>query len=322
MLDKGSQRAAYNKKEKSVQGKNRISGKRRRLFKDSIHSIFFFLLTYIITLFVNVLILCLVIVDSQLHSPMYFFLGNLAFLDMTFSSVTAPRMLSDFINTKRTISFHACLAQIFLLVYLGSSELFLLAAMSYDRYVAICHPLHYIQMMSRKTCIQLGAVVWILGFSYSLIHTLSLFRLTFCGSNIIHNLFCELQHLFQLSCTDPFINYLLILIGGGVFGIGAFIITVIPYVCIFNTVLRIPTSDGKLKVFSTCTPHFIVVFLFYGSVIIIYFIPTISSLIFVNMVLSITYAVINPLLNPLIYSLRNKEILTALRKALKIIQLY
>ncbi|KAM4722801.1 olfactory receptor 5AR1-like [Rhinophrynus dorsalis] len=279
----------------------------------------FFLLIYIMTIFANVTILSLVFVDSQLHTPMYLFLGNLALLDMSFSSVTAPRMLSDFIKTKRTLSFHACLTQVFLIIYFGSSELFLLAAMSYDRYVAICHPLRYIQMMSWKTCIQLGAVVWILGFPYSLIHTLSLFRLTFCGSNTIHNFFCDLPHLFQLSCTDPFINYLLIIIGAGVLGTGAFVITFLPYVYIFNTVLKIRTSEGKLKAFSTCTSHIAVVLIFYGSIVFIYFIPTTSYLFAVNRVVSITYAIINPLLNPLIYSLRNKDLLTALRKALKII---
>ncbi|KAM4722804.1 olfactory receptor 1G1-like [Rhinophrynus dorsalis] len=278
----------------------------------------FFLLIYIITLFVNVLIISLIFVDSQLHTPLYFFLGNLAFLDMSFSSVTAPRMLSDFINTKRTISFHACLIQIFLLIYFGCSELFLLAAMSYDRYVAVCHPLHYIQMMSRKTCIQLVSVVWIMGFPYSLIHALCLFRLTFCGSNTIHNFFCELQHLFQLSCTNPFINYILVLIGGGVLGIGTIVITFLPYVRILSTVLRIQTNEGKLKFFSTCTSHITVVFIFYSSIVFIYFIPIKSTLLFVNTVLSITYAIINPLLNPLIYSLRNKDLHTALKKALKV----
>ncbi|KAM4722803.1 olfactory receptor 1G1-like [Rhinophrynus dorsalis] len=278
-----------------------------------------FLLIYIMTVFVNVLIISLVFVDSQLHTPMYFFLGNLAFLDMSFASVTAPRMLSDFINTKRTISFHACLIQIFLLIYFGCSEVFLLAAMSYDRYVAVCHPLHYIQMMSRKTCIQLGAVVWILGFPYSLIHALCLFRLTFCGSHTIHNFFCELQHLFQLSCTNPFINYILVLIGGGVIGVGTIVLTFLPYVHILSTVLRIRTNEGKLKFFSTCTSHITVVFIFYASIIFIYFIPTKSSLFVVNSVLSITYAIINPLLNPLIYSLRNKDLLAALKKALKIL---
>ncbi|KAM4722806.1 olfactory receptor 1G1-like [Rhinophrynus dorsalis] len=279
----------------------------------------FFFLIYIITLFVNVLIISLVFVDSQFHTPMYLFLGNLAFLDMSFSSVTAPRMLSDFINTKRTISFNACLIQIFLLIYFGSSELFLLATMSYDRYVAVCHPLHYIQIMSWKTCIQLISVVWILGIPYSLIHALCLFRLTFCGSNTINNFFCEPQHLFQLSCTDPFINHLLILIGGGVLGIGTFLLTFLPYVRILSTVLRIRTSEGKLKAFSTCTSHITVVFIFYVSIVFLSFIPTKSSLLVVNTVLSITYAIINPLLNPLIYSLRNKDLLTSLKKALKII---
>ncbi|MEE6497341.1 hypothetical protein FKM82_002717 [Ascaphus truei] len=275
-----------------------------------------FLLIYLLTLSGNLLILYLVFSDSQLQTPMYFFLGNLAFLDMTYSSVTTPRMLSDFYTIRRSISFPACTTQVFFFIYFASSELFLLAVMSYDRYVAICKPLHYINIMSWKVCTQLASLVWILGFLYSLVHTLCSLRLSFCGPNTIHNFFCDLPHLFQLSCTDTFINILVIFLVGGVLGIGAFTITFLPYVRIFNTVLRIQNNEGKLKAFSTCTSHLTVVFIFYGSILFIYFIPTTSYLFAVNRLVSVVYALINPLLNPLIYSLRNKDLKAALRRAL------
>ncbi|XP_063284204.1 olfactory receptor 5AR1-like [Pelobates fuscus] len=275
-----------------------------------------FLLIYMNTLLINVLIIILVITDPQLHTPMYFFLGNLAFLDTLYSSVTAPRMLSDFITTSKAISIHACLTQIFFFIYFASAELFLLAAMSYDRYVAICHPLHYIQIMSWKVCGQHSSVVWILGFLYSLVHTLCSLRLTFCGSNVIHNYFCDLPHLFQISCTDTFINFLVICIVGGTLGLVAFAITFFPYICIFITILRIRTKDGKLKALSTCTSHLSVVFSFYASLIFCYLVPTTSSLVSINKLVSVVYSVINPLLNPLIYSVRNKDLKAALSRVL------
>ncbi|XP_053550100.1 olfactory receptor 1C1-like [Bombina bombina] len=274
-----------------------------------------FLLIYLMTISTNLLILFLAFIDSQLHTPMYFFLGNLAFIDMSYSSVTVPRMLCDVFTTNRTISLPACITQVFFFIYFASSELFLLAAMSYDRYVAICHPLHYIQIMSWKVCTQFISVVWTLGFLYSLVHTLCSLRLTFCGSNIIHNFFCDLPHLFQLSCTDTLVNIVVILIVGGILGIAALAVTFIPYTYILSTVLQIRSSGGKRKALSTCTSHLTVVLIFYGSIIFIYFIPATSYMFEVNRLVNVIYAVINPLLNPLIYSLRNKDLKDALRKS-------
>ncbi|KAE8612045.1 hypothetical protein XENTR_v10012692 [Xenopus tropicalis] len=275
-----------------------------------------FLLIYLITSLINLLILFLSLTDAQLHTPMYFFLGNLAFLDMSYSSVTVPRMLSDFISKSTTISYPACITQMFFFIYFASAELFLLAAMSYDRYVAVCHPLHYTQIMSWKVCAQMISVVWILGLLYSLVHTLFSLRLTFCRSKIIHNFFCDLPHLFQLSCTDTFINFVVIFVVGGILGLLAFAITFLPYVHIISAVLKIKSNDGKRKAFSTCTSHITVVSIFYASIIFIYFVPTTSYLFLLNRIVSVIYSVINPLLNPLIYSLRNKDLMSACRRTL------
>uniref|UniRef100_A0A8C5R3K0 Olfactory receptor n=1 Tax=Leptobrachium leishanense TaxID=445787 RepID=A0A8C5R3K0_9ANUR len=271
-----------------------------------------FLLIYMKTLLLNFLIIFLVITDRHLHTPMYFFLGNLAFLDMSYSTVTAPRMIHDFVSTNPSISFLSCMTQIYFFIHFASSEILLLAVMSYDRYVAICHPLHYIPIMSWKVCVQLSSMVWVLGFFYALTHTLCLLRLTFCNINIIHNFFCDLPHLLQISCTDTFINFLVLLTVGGSLGLVAFVVTFHPYTHIFSAIIRIPTSDGKLKAFSTCTSHLAVVFIFYGSLVFIYLVPTTSSLVLV----SVIYSVINPLLNPLIYSVRNNDLKAALRRVL------
>ncbi|KAM9324396.1 olfactory receptor 1G1-like [Gastrophryne carolinensis] len=277
----------------------------------------FFLLIYLMTLVINSVIIALVLTDAQLQNPMYFFLGNLAFLDLSYSTVTAPKMLLDLVTKSHSITVPGCIAQVFFFIYFASSELFLLSAMSYDRFVAICQPLHYTKVMSQNVCTNMASAVWILGFLYSLIHTLFSLRLAFCGPNTIHNFFCDLPHLFQISCTDSFINILVIFIVGGILGIGAFVVTFVPYVHIFNTILKIQTNTGKQKAFSTCVYHLSVVFIFYGSIIFIYFIPTTSNLFTVNRVVSVTYALFNPLINPLIYSIRNKDLKIALIKVFK-----
>ncbi|XP_063797630.1 olfactory receptor 5AP2-like [Pseudophryne corroboree] len=281
-----------------------------------IHVLFvLFLLIYLMTLILNLLIIFLVLTDSQLYNPMFFFLGNLSFLDMSYSSVTAPRMLFDLVTDSQSISFPACTAQVFFFINFAGTELFLLSAMSFDRYTAICHPLHYTQIMSKRACAHMASVVWVLGFLHAMVHTLFSLRLTFCGPYTIHNFFCDLPHLFQISCTDPYINILVIFIIGGTLTLGAFAVTFVPYIHILNTILRIQTNSGRFKAFSTCTSHLTVVFIFYGSLIFIYFVPSTSNLFSINRVVSVTYALINPLLNALIYSIRNKDLKTALRKA-------
>ncbi|XP_066451067.1 olfactory receptor 1J1-like [Eleutherodactylus coqui] len=277
-----------------------------------------FLLIYLMTFLTNFLIILLVVTCAHLHTPMYFFLGNLAFLDMSYSSVTAPRLLFDLITQDWFISLPDCIAQMFFVIYFGSSEVFLLSSMSYDRYLAICHPLHYSQVMSWDTCSHLVSLVWSSALLAPIIYTLCLRRLTFCGPNFIHNFFCDLPQLFQISCTNTSINVLVLLTVGCVQGIVASVTTFYPYFRIFITVHKIRTSDGKHKAFSTCTSHLTVVFIFYTAVTFIYFVPNTSDLSTLNQVLTVIYALITPLLNPLIYSLRSKDLKAALQKAIHI----
>ncbi|XP_040264001.1 olfactory receptor 5V1-like [Bufo bufo] len=287
--------------------------------QKTIYALFIiFLLIYLMTLLTNFIILLLVLTCAHLHTPMYFFLGNLAFLDMSYSSVTAPRMLFAHITQHWSMSLSDCIAQMFFVIYFGSSEIYLLTSMSYDRYVAICRPLHYSQIMSWGTCTHIMSLVWSSGLLMPTISTLCLRRLTFCGPNFIHNFFCDLPHLHQISCTDTSINVLVLIVVGVVLGVVAFVATFYPYVRIFITVFKIRTSDGRRKAFSTCTSHLTVVFIFYASITFIYFVPNTSNLLTLNQVVTVIYTLITPLLNPLIYSLRNKDLKVALRRTLHI----
>ncbi|XP_073447387.1 olfactory receptor 5A2-like [Aquarana catesbeiana] len=275
----------------------------------------FFLLIYLMTLITNLLIFFLVLTDYHLHNPMYFFLANLAFLDMSYPSVTAPRMLFDLVTKRRSISIPACITQVFFYIFLAVSEIFLLSAMSYDRYMAICHPLHYTQIMSWRVCARMASLVWVGGCSVSLIHTLFLLRLSFCRTSSIHNFFCDLPSLYQITCTDPFINMGVVFLVSAVLGIGDVLLTFLPYVYIFGTILRIRSKPGKMKAFSTCSSHITVVSIFYGSFIFIYLVPTSSNMFNLNKLFSVISSLINPLLNPLIYSLRNKDLMEALMRS-------
>ncbi|KAM9324389.1 olfactory receptor 5AR1-like [Gastrophryne carolinensis] len=278
----------------------------------------FFLLIYLMTVIINLLIVFLVLTDSHLKNPMYFFLGNLAFLDLSCSSATAPRMLFDLVTKRGTITIPACMTQVFFFLYFVSLEMALLAAMSYDRYVAICQPLHYTSIMSWKVCIYLVLVVWLLASICTLTHTLLSLRLSFCGPNFIYSFFCDLPHLLQITCTDIFINVVVIFVAGGTVVLAVFVLTFLPYGYIFRAIFRIRTKTGKQKAFSTCASHLTVVFIFYSSIIFIYLVPTSSSMFTMNKVFSVIYVLINPLLNPLIYSLRNKALKLALIRLIKL----
>ncbi|KAM4698743.1 olfactory receptor 1G1-like [Rhinophrynus dorsalis] len=267
---------------------------------------------YLMTLCGNLLILVLINNDNNLHTPMYFFLGNLACLDTFCSTVTVPRILADLFSGRSIISLTDCVAQMFFFMMFVTSEVFLLAGMSYDRYTAICHPLHYIYIMSWKVCVLLVSVAWILGFFNSLTHTLGILRLVFCAENTIHGFFCDLPLLLQISCTDIFINILLIFLSALTLALLALGITFVPYVQIFQTILRIASKEGKHKAFSTCTSHLTVVFIFYGSMLFAYLRPAPKQHNIGDSLVSVIYTVITPLLNPFIYSLRNSEIKGAL----------
>ncbi|XP_073490816.1 olfactory receptor 5AR1-like [Aquarana catesbeiana] len=277
----------------------------------------FFLLIYLLTLIWNFLIIVLIVTDSHLHIPMYFFLGNLASLDVFYSSLTVPRMLFDLHTKTKTISIQACITQVFFFLYFASCEVFLLAVMSYDRYTAICQPLHYTQIMSWKQCVQLVSIVWCLSFTQSLVHTLHAFKLTFCGSDIIQNFFCDLPLLFRISCSDTYINILLIFLLGSFLSAGSIILTFLPYVYIIKTVLNIQSKGNRSKVFSTCTSHLTVVFMYYGSIMLNYFGPSAHHHFSGDKVVAVFYTVILPLLNPLIYSLRNQDFKTAFQRVFR-----
>ncbi|KAG8433613.1 hypothetical protein GDO86_017801, partial [Hymenochirus boettgeri] len=274
-----------------------------------------FLLVYLMTLTGNLLIVLLICTDSHLQTPMYFFLGTLACLDMGYSSVTIPRMLFDFHTQKRFISIQACITQIFFFVFFAMSEISLLAVMSYDRYVAICRPLHYIQIMHWKTCVLL--VLGMLSFStlYPLVHVLLLLRLKFCRLNPLQSFFCDLPQLLLVSCSDTFINVLLIIISAILLGGGIFALTFCPYIIILNTIMKMQSKAMRSKAFSTCSSHLTVVFIFYGTSLFSYFHPNAKDNLAVDKVVSVFYTVLTPLVNPLIYSLRNKIMKISLKRA-------
>uniref|UniRef100_A0A6I8R6E0 Olfactory receptor n=1 Tax=Xenopus tropicalis TaxID=8364 RepID=A0A6I8R6E0_XENTR len=268
------------------------------------------LLAYLMTMISNFIILLSICMDSHLNTPMYFFLGCLACLDMCCSSVTAPRMLFDIHTKRRVISVAACITQLFFFIYFAICEMFLLAVMSYDRYIAICYPLHYMQIMHLRLCAQMVSGILFVALGYSLVHTLCVLRLSFCSSNIVESYFCDLPQLLQISCTDTTINILIIFLLGGVLGMGSLAMTFFSYIRIFTTVLRIRLQSMRQKTFSTCTSHLTVVFMYYGSLLFNYF----HSHFKVGRLVSVFYTVFTPLLNPLVYSLRNQELKTALRR--------
>ncbi|KAM5151617.1 olfactory receptor 5B12-like [Mantella aurantiaca] len=271
----------------------------------------FFLLIYLLTLIWNLLIIILIVTDSHLHTPMYFFLGNLAGLDLCYSSLTVPRMLFDLHTHRRKITVAACMTQFFLFIFFVTSEIFLLAVMSYDRYTAICQPLHYSQIMHWKACVGLVSCVWCMGFTNAFVHTLKALDLKFCSSDIIESFFCDLPQLFKISCSDIYINILLVFLIGCFIGFGSLILTLLPYVYILKTVLKIKKKGKISKVFSTCTSHLTVVFIFYCSSMFNYFRPISNHYFAGDKVAPVLYTVIVPLLNPLIYSLRNQDFMTA-----------
>ncbi|CAJ0955720.1 unnamed protein product [Ranitomeya imitator] len=252
--------------------------------------IFFYV--YVSTLVTNLLIILLVVVDSHLHSPMYFFLGNLACLDMGCSSITSPRLLYDLTTNDKTISVAACMSQVFFFIFFATCEILLLAVMSYDRYIAICRPLHYIQVMGWQTCVHLAVAVWMLGMLYSLIHTIFTLRLTFCASNVVWSFFCDVSKLLQISCTDTFVNLLSIFILGGLLGLSSLLMTFIPYITVFSTILKIRGKDKRSKAFSTCSSHLTVVFIFYGTLVFNYFRPTTSYYHSADRVVSVFYTLV------------------------------
>nr|XP_048315815.1 olfactory receptor 4K3-like [Myodes glareolus] len=260
---------------------------------------------YLITILGNIFIVVIIIIDLHLHSPMYFLLANLSFIDFCLSSVTTPKMITDFLKKKKTISFGGCMCQIFFGHFFGGGEMVLLVSMAYDRYVAICKPLHYSSIMNRHTCIGLVISSWIIGFVHSISQLVIIINLPFCGSRELDSFFCDIPLVIKLACMDTYVLEILINADSGVLATICFILLLISYSHILITVC-LHSKDGTSKALSTCTAHITVVILFFGPCIFIYLWPV--SITWVDKFLAVFYAVITPLLNPAIYTLRNKEI--------------
>ncbi|XP_066218806.1 olfactory receptor 1J4-like [Saccopteryx leptura] len=274
-----------------------------------------FLGMYLTTVLGNLLIILLIKLDSRLHTPMYFFLSHLALTDMSLSSVTVLKMLTNMQTQNSFISYPECISQVYFYILFCCIDNFLLAVMAYDRYVAICFPLHYTAILREGLCVLLVAGSWILSCGSALLHTLLLVRLSFCVNNTISHFFCELTVLLKLSCSDISLNELVIFTEGGLFSILPLFIILGSYVRIGSIILRVPSTKGLYKAFSTCGSHVFVVSLYYGTVASVYFFS--SSWDSKDITASVMYTVVTPMLNPFIYSLRNRDIKQALEMCVR-----
>ncbi|XP_004594032.3 olfactory receptor 1E2-like [Ochotona princeps] len=271
-----------------------------------------FLAMYLITVLGNFIIIILIILDSHLHTPMYLFLSNLSFSDLCFSSVTVPKLLQIMNSQDPSIPYAACLTQMYFFVLFGSLENFLLVAMAYDRYVAICFPLHYTSIMSPMLCLCLVVLCWVLSTFPPLLHTLLMARLTFCADNVIHHFFCDISALLKLSCSDTSVNEFWVVFIGYIFLVIPFLLITLSYAGIVSSILKVPSAQGIRKAFSTCGSHLSVVSLFYGTIIGLYLVPSTDNSPANETVTAMMYTVVTPMLNPFIYSLRNRDIKGAL----------
>ncbi|KAM8972679.1 olfactory receptor 11L1-like [Pelodytes ibericus] len=272
------------------------------------------LIVYLLTISGNLVLIVLVSSSRHLHVPMYIFLTQVSISDMVLTTNIVPRMLSIIINEGGIISLADCITQFYFFGSSETSECFLLTAMSYDRYLAICHPLRYNSIMDKECCIKLNIVSWVSGFSIILVTAITLGQLTFCGPNIIDHFFCDLGPLLQLSCSDTFIVQMEGFLLGGPVLITPLIIIMVSYFYIVLNIINISSISGRQKAFSTCSSHLAVVSIFYGTLISIYVVPSKVQSLSVSKVLSLFYTVVTPMLNPIIYSLRNKDIKEALTR--------
>ncbi|XP_004472164.1 olfactory receptor 12D3-like [Dasypus novemcinctus] len=274
-----------------------------------------FSIIYLVNLVGNGAILVIVILEPKLHYPMYFFLGNLSCLDICYSSVTLPKVLLNLLSTRKAISFLGCITQLHFFHFLGSTESILLAIMGFDRFVAICYPLRYSVIMNPQVCALLAAVAWLTSFFYALMHSVMTAHLNFCGSQKLNHFFCDVKPLLELACGDTLLNQWLVSIVTGSIAMGAFLLTLLSYVYIIGFLLLKNRSCSALhKALSTCASHFVVVGLFYGPVGYTYIRPASASSMTQDRVVAIIYSAVTPVLNPLIYTLRNKAVMLALRR--------
>ncbi|XP_077319500.1 olfactory receptor 5AP2-like [Lithobates pipiens] len=273
-----------------------------------------FLLMYIITLSGNLLLIIVVRINRKLQTPMYFFLSNLSIVDTFFSSSIVPKILINTLAIDKSISFLGCALQMYFSMVLGTTECFILAVMAYDRFAAVCRPLHYNTIMNKTLCISLATGSWGISILNSAIQVALTFQISYCKSRHINHFFCEMQPLLQLSCQDTLLNEIVMYIGTGILGMPSFCLTLISYVQIISTILKIHSSQGRQKAFSTCASHLTVVVLYYGTLIFMYIRPRSTYSPEIDKTLSILYTVVTPMLNPLVYSVRNKDVKNTVKR--------
>lgn len=273
-----------------------------------------FLSIYIVTVTGNILILVLVVTDECLHTPMYFFLANLSFVEVVYSSVVTPRILADCFSEDGSISLGGCITQLFLYTSMAGIECFLLAIMAFDRYLAICKPLHYTIIMNFRICLQLAVASWASGILASALSIGTISKLYFCGPNQMNQFVCDMEELMKLSCKKSTWAKMTVFAACSIVTLVPFVFIIISYGCILSAILRIASSAGRQKAFSTCAAHLTVVSLYYGTIIILYVIPKTGQSPEFHKGLSVVYTVVTPMLNPIVYSLRNKEVRRAFDK--------
>ncbi|XP_020647963.1 olfactory receptor OR9H1-like [Pogona vitticeps] len=275
-----------------------------------------FLLIYLLTLTGNMSMIVLIQRNVFLQSPMYFFLGNLSFIDICYSAIIIPRLLYDLLTDSKLISYTACAIQMWCFTLYATTECYLLAAMAYDRFVAICNPLFYPVVMSRKVCLQLVAGCYLVGLVNASVHASGIFRLSFCGPNDISSFFCDIPPLLRLSCSDNYVSKVVLFVLSTFVVVANAVIVLISYSYIISTILRMQSSTGRQKTFSTCASHLAAVVLYYGSLTFMYVQPGGLEAVEQDKIVSVFYTIVIPMLNPVIYSLRNEEVKKALKKRL------
>lgn len=276
-----------------------------------------FLSIYLTTMLGNLGLIVLIKLDPRLHTPMYFLLSSLSFVDASYSSSVTPKMLVNLVAENKAISFRGCAAQFYFFGSFLGTECFLLAMMAYDRYAAIWNPLLYPVIMSERVCFLLVAASFLAGFGNAAIHTAMTFRLSFCDSNKINHFYCDTPPLLKLSCSDTYINGIVIMAFSSFNVISCVTIVLISYLCILIAILKIPSTEGRFKAFSTCASHLMAVTIFFGTILFMYLRPTSSYSMEQDKIVSVFYAVVIPMLNPFIYSLKNKDVKDAFKKILK-----
>ncbi|KAG8448519.1 hypothetical protein GDO86_015564, partial [Hymenochirus boettgeri] len=273
-----------------------------------------FLTMYLVTLMGNIVILSCIVYEQKLHSPMYFFLSNLSLVDICFTSSTVSTLLSSLLFNKHSISFNACMAQMFCFVSFGNLENNLLAVMAYDRYMAICNPLHYHVKMKNSLCVTLACTSFVAACSHSLLHTVMVATLQYTGVKQVNHFFCEISQVLSISDSDTTLNFLLIVTEGAV-SVGApFICIILSYMWILMAIVQMQSAEGRYKVFSTCSSHLTAVCLFYGTIVSVYFRPSASASVVSSRLATIGHTLLTPMLNPFIYGLRNNAIKTVVKK--------